>query len=31
MVTPDDNIINIKNGNNRFVEVNGVPITRNDN
>jgi len=30
-VTPDDNIINIKNGNNRFVEVDGVPITRNDN
>ncbi len=30
-VTPDDNIINIKNGNNRFVEVCGVPITRNDN
>ena len=30
-VTPDDNIINIKNGNNRFVEVDGVPIIRNDN
>ena len=30
-VTPDDNIINITNGNNRFVEVSGVPITRNDN
>ena len=29
--TPHDNIINIKNGNNRFVEVDGVPITRNDN
>ena len=29
--TPDDNIINIKNGNNRFVEVNGVPITINNN
>ena len=23
--------LNIKNGNNRFVEVCGVPITRNDN
>lgn len=30
-VTPDDNIINIKNGKNRFVEVNDVSITRNDN
>ena len=30
-VTPDDNIINIKNGNSRFVEVHNVPITRNDN
>ena len=30
-VTPDDNIINIKNGKNRYAEVNNMSITRNDN
>jgi len=28
---PNDNIINIKNNNNRFVEVDGIPIVRIDN
>ncbi len=30
-VTPDDNIINIKNGYNRLAEVCNIPITKNDN